>query len=402
MKRWAILGIVVLVVVLIGCTAEPAALPDPTPTVQEGGWITGATLDEEEAGERVPFTVSAEEAGKQIGVDARGILMEGEIRVQLVDSEGERVWSQSVTQLGPFGINTQVTLPDAGEHQLGLAWSADTQASYNLQWKPHAIEVSTVKPTALVGGIGMILVALGALAYVSLRAPAWKYLGFGALAWLITVALKFLWAIPINTTVYTTLTDTLPETVGNVIFYLYVGLLTGIFEVGGTWLALRYTPLGRVRWRKAQAFAVGFGAVEALILGAISLANMLVAINSPNLLPLAALEGLAKSNNLLYALAPVVERLFTILIHVASNVLLFYGLQISHTEKRGARYFWYAFVFKSGIDVVAAFAQMWGLETLGKIWAIEAVVILWGVAGYWITRRVRERYLQAEEAPATD
>ncbi len=394
MKCWATLGIVVLATVLLGCTAEPAALPDTTPTVEEGASVTGATINEEEAGERLPFTIPAEEAGKEIGLDVRGALTRGELRLQVLDAEGETVWSERIAQPGPFGINTQVTLPEVGEYRVGIAWEADTQASYNLHWKPDAVDIPEVRPTALVSGIGMFAVALGAVVYVSQRAPAWKYLGFGAAAWVVTVVLKFIWAGAFNGPIYQALDAALPKTVGDVLFYIYVGLLTGIFEVGITWLALRYTPIGKVRWGRALAFGVGFGAVEALILGLASLGNALIALNSPNLLPLAALESFAQTNNLLYSLAPVAERFFTILIHVASNVLLFYGVRRSDTEKNAARYFWYAFAFKTGIDAMAAFAHFWGIDTLARLWTIEAIVILWGVAGYWITRRVHQNYPQ--------
>jgi uncharacterized membrane protein YhfC len=394
MKRWTTLGIIVLIVVLFGCTTEPAALPDATPTVEKGDSVTGATLNEQEAGERHPFTIPVEEANREIGLDIRGALTRGELRPQVVDAEGEIVWSERIAQPGPFGINTQVTLPEPGEYRVGVVWAADTQASYSIHWKPGAIEVPDVRPAVLVSGIGMIAVALGAVVYVSQRAPAWKYLGFGAAAWIVTVVLKFIWAGSFNGPLYQALGDALPETIGDLLFYLYVGLLTGIFEVGLTWLALRYTSIGRVRWGRALAFSVGFGAVEAFILGLASLGNALIALNSPNLLPLSALEGFAQASNLLYSLAPVSERFFTILIHVASNVLLFYGVQIADTERSGARYVWYAFAFKTGIDAVAAFAQFWGIDTLARLWTIEAIVILWGVAGYWITRRVHESYKQ--------
>jgi len=47
---------------------------------------------------------------------------------------------------------------------------------------------------------------------------------------------------------------------------------------------------------------------------------------------------------------------------------------------------------------VAAFAQLWGLDALWKIWTIEAIVIVWGVLGWWGTRWVKARYPAVESS----
>jgi uncharacterized membrane protein YhfC len=169
------------------------------------------------------------------------------------------------------------------------------------------------------------------------------------------------------------LTSALPGTAANVIFYIYVGALTGLTEIALTWLVLRYTKWGQVPWTCVLAFDLGFGAVEALL--------------APASLPLGTLRQIATANNPLYGLAPVSERFFTVLIHLFSNVLLFYG-----ARKRQSRWFWPTFAYKSGIDAVAAFAQFWGIGTVGRIWTIELIILLWGVVGWWGTRAVRDRY----------
>jgi hypothetical protein len=45
---------------------------------------------------------------------------------------------------------------------------------------------------------------------------------------------------------------------------------------------------------------------------------------------------------------------------------------------------------------VAAFAQFWGLETLWKIWTIEAAIAVFGLIGWLGIRWIRDRY------PASD
>jgi uncharacterized membrane protein YhfC len=102
---------------------------------------------------------------------------------------------------------------------------------------------------------------------------------------------------------------------------------------------------------------------------------------------------MATLNDPLYSLAPVVERFFTIWVHILSNVLIFYAI-----AKKQPRWFWLAFVYKTLIDAVAAGAQLSGMLNhtgtayIINIWLIEAVVVIWGLAGVWGTRWVERRY----------
>jgi uncharacterized membrane protein YhfC len=262
-------------------------------------------------------------------------------------------------------------------------------ANCSLQWQPGQVQATTVTPVALLSGVGMILVAVAFVLYAAVRRLGWGYLGWGALGWVVAVALKFVWAIPINGPVYNALLRALPKAIAAPIFYIYVGALTGVFEVLLIWLVLRYTRLGQVPWPRALAFGIGFGALEALLLGASSLANVLTAMLMPSVVPVAAMNAIARANDVLYALAPVVERAATVFLHIGANVLLFYGVR----QARGrARWLWLAFLYKTAIDSVAAFAQFWGLETVARVWTIEAIVVLFGLAGWWITRWVARHY----------
>ncbi len=372
---------IIALLTLAGCAAP--AQPE-TPFV--GASMSGA-FDQEAAGQMMDFMVEVAQAGDPVGIDFRGILTAGSVRVQLVDAGGGPVFQQSIAKPGPFAVNTTL-YPAPGAYTFGLAWDGPVQlAQYNLQWKPHSITVAQVSPLALLGGLGMIFVALGYSAYAALRRLGWGYLGLGALAWVITVVLKFVWAIPVNTPLYNALTGALPEPVALPIFYIYVGLLTGMTEVLLTWLVLRYTRLGQVPWGKALAFGIGFGAVEALLLGLSSTATIATALIAPDALPANAIEQLAVSNNLLWGLAPISERFFTCLVHICCNVLLFYGAM-----RKEGKWFWLSFIFKSAIDAVAAYAQVTGLNSLGKIWAIEAIVAVWGVLGWWGVRWIKARY----------
>lgn len=243
-----------------------------------------------------------------------------------------------------------------------------------------------LSPIALLGGTGMILVALGFIIYALVRRLGWKYLLFGMLMWIVTVAVKFAIAIPFNGAIYRMLNPLgLP---GDLLFDLYVGSLTGFTEVLIVWLIVRYTRLGRVPWERAFAFGIGFGAIEALLLGLGSLATMLIGLLAPQTLPAEALAQLAIANDPLVSLAPIVERFFTVWVHIFCNVLLFFGVL-----KLQARWFWLSFVFKSLLDAVAAYAQVSGLvATPTGIWMVEAIVIAFGVVAWYGTMWVQRQY----------
>jgi uncharacterized membrane protein YhfC len=346
------------------------------------------SMQEEEAGSIALFTIQVEQAGDPVGIDFRGVVS-GTVRVQLTSAEGTIIWQEEIGPTGPLAVNTVVEPPAPGEYQLGMAWDGPMQMQYELQWKPGAIEVPTVPPLALMSGIGMVVVAIGFVVYVIVtRQTDWKYLGLGALGWIVTILLKFTWAASADPIVYRSLTEALPEAAAMPVFYLYVGALTGVFEVAVVWLVMRYTRLGQeTTWQRALSFGIGFGAVEALLLGILSTANTAMAMTTPDLFPIGALEQIAQASNPLYGLAPVVERFFTILIHTLSNVLVFYAV-----AQKQSRWFWLAFAYKTLLDTAAAFGQMTGLGTLAALWAIEAFVVVQGALGWLGLRWIRRRY----------
>lgn len=251
----------------------------------------------------------------------------------------------------------------------------------------------TVSPIALVGGIGMTTVALGFFGYALGRRLGASYLGLGALAWFVTVAIKLAIAIPANGWVFRK-THLLAEPWGNALFDIYVGLLTGITEVGLVWIFLRFTRLGRARWPQVVAFGIGFGAIEALLLGVAALVVAIVAMKIPDRLPKELLDQLLQSDHWWVQLAPISERIFACLGHLATNVMIFYAL-----SRRAARWFWLAFIYKSLIDAVAAVYQLSKTATISpaRLWAIEGFTAIWGVAGLLVMLWIASQYRRNEQ-----
>ena len=371
--------------------AAPVLTAEPTP----GGSISNGDFARDEAGQQLNFVVQIAEDGDPIGIDFRGNLKDGMLYAILVDASGNPVF-RSDAEPGSFARRMTLTTLRAGEYRFGIGWDGPVRAEYSLAWRPGGIEAPTITPVAFLGGLGMLAVAVGFVAYAATRRLGWRYLLLGALAWIVTVALKFAWAIPLNPPLYEAAMAGLPAPLATPLFCLYVGALTGIFEVGIAYLALRYTRLGRAPWRSALAFGIGFGAVEALLLSLGPLVLATIALTSPASLPPAQLEALAGQNSLLQALAPVWERFFVVWIHVLSNALIFLAV-----ARRRPSLFWAAFAYKTAIDSFAAYNQIAGVASASGdfatlTWLMEGLIGVFGIVAWMLVSRVRAAYPRPE------
>lgn len=269
-----------------------------------------------------------------------------------------------------------------------------TASSMSIALATRSAWLAEITPLVLLPGIGMVLVGLGFALYAWIQGKGRAYLGWGALAWVIAIAVKFAWSVPVNSVVYQALIGSIPAPYGGLLFDVYVGLLTGVFEVALAWLVLSRIRIGKASWPQALAFGIGFGAVEAILLGLSSTLGSATALLVPDQLPPATVAQFELASNFLYGLAPIAERAATIFVHALSGALIFYAI-----ATREKRWVLLAVVYKTGLDSVAAFAQFWGIGSLGRIWTIEAFIIAFGLIGWWGLRWLADRYPgQAEEA----
>jgi len=246
----------------------------------------------------------------------------------------------------------------------------------------------------IVIGTGMVAVAIAFIIFARRKGGPWRYLILGALVWVVTIIVKQLLATSLEPMIYGALY--VPGELwasGSVLFYIYVGVLTGITEVLLTWLLLRYTRLGRMPWAKVLAFGIGFGAVEALYLGFSYLISIIPAIVSPGSVSETGLNNLQLFSSPLFSFPLIVERVNAILAHIFCSALLFYGVISGQ-----ARWLWISFTFKSLLDAVVGFAYFWGTQTLPKLWTIEIVILLFGCVAWWGIWKIQQRYTQAHIA----
>jgi uncharacterized membrane protein YhfC len=244
-------------------------------------------------------------------------------------------------------------------------------------------------PLFALAGVGMIAVAAAALLLAAgRRRSLWAAAGIGAGAWAIAVALKLAWAIPMNPIVWRGLDRALGKSAGGPFFWLYVGLLTGVFECGVTLLLVRRTRLRSAAWDEAAAFGAGFGATEALLLGVAQVVAVAATIAFFDGIPADQKQAVAKAyGHPTGAFLPVVERVTAVIAHAFSCVLIVFGVRL-----RRQRWFWSAFAYKTALDGFAAWAVLsFGVkESVVKMAEFEAMVAAFAVVGVaglaWLRR----------------
>jgi uncharacterized membrane protein YhfC len=238
-------------------------------------------------------------------------------------------------------------------------------------------------------------VAIAGVLYWRLRTgAAWWAFGIGALAWLVSVALKFGWATLTNSPVRQGLERALPGPVAAPLFWLYIGLLTGVFECGIALLFVRRTRLKAAGWDEAVAFGIGFGAVEAFLLGFLQFAGLVAVMAFWDQVPEETRAAMAQGPmglGLASIPLPVAERLSALVAHVFSSVLIVYGVWVGEWL-----WFWLSFAYKSALDALAAWAILVRfLDSLSHLIALEAAVGGFAIVGLvglaFLHRRFGER-----------
>jgi uncharacterized membrane protein YhfC len=237
--------------------------------------------------------------------------------------------------------------------------------------------------------LGMIAVAIAAVLAFRRRGGAWAAFGFGALAWTVGVAAKIAWAVPTNKPVLAFFAAHLGPFAGPV-SWLYIGLLTGVFEVGATWIFVRATRIRTASRADANAFGVGFGGVEAALLGLLALALVAVVALFWDRLPAEARTALAGAHASRWTLVlPIVERAYCIVAHAVSCILV-----VEAVQQKRSRWLATSFAYKTLVDGIAAWGIMaWNVKTDARHFvAFELALCALVIASLPLVRiaRVRE------------
>lgn len=252
-----------------------------------------------------------------------------------------------------------------------------------------------VNPWLMLAGISMILVGIiPAVWWWKTRKTPVKYFAFGVFLWAISITPKVL----MDLTISPSLQDYLlgyGTGVFVVLIGLYVGLRTGLFESGFTYVAGLKTKLKHVTFDEAVAFGLGFGGIEAVLLGLQSFLTILMFTVMPDLINQIPetqreiiFQQLNQSTWIIFA--PILERGATLLIHVFASILVFYAI---HTTMK--RYLLYSIGYKTVVDgIIPALSVYVGSSTLTSVYLMELPIAGLGLVAagsiLWIKNKWRK------------
>jgi uncharacterized membrane protein YhfC len=163
---------------------------------------------------------------------------------------------------------------------------------------------------------------------------------------------------------------------------VYVGLLTGIFEIG---ITLVFALLIRQMWESPQnALGIGLGAglVEAFLIGLSSISSFtMVMVGSASSDAITgALSQAAVVTPLLWLISSV-ERMIAILCHASSRVLVLFAV-----ARRKQRFFWAGFLILTAIDAIAGYFHLAALVNQISTWWVEFLLLPFAVISIPVIR----------------
>nr|MBI4157140.1 YhfC family intramembrane metalloprotease [Candidatus Woesearchaeota archaeon] len=238
-----------------------------------------------------------------------------------------------------------------------------------------------LSPLFLIIGFGMILLGLVSMLLSHLYGATWMIVLIGALFWIITVALKFGWVILTNKKVIKFFETKIPNKFLGIITWSYLGLLTGIFEVGVLYLLIKdILIIQNSNWQGIIGFGAGFGSAESIVLGFVSVVHISYCILKP--------KAISKEDKKIWEIfnkykfttlsTPIIERISTIFIHIFSSVLVILAIQQANLI-----YFFISFFFKSLVDSIAAWSvlekKVRNWKKTSQIWEVEFILIILGI-----------------------
>jgi uncharacterized membrane protein YhfC len=235
----------------------------------------------------------------------------------------------------------------------------------------------------------MIAVGAGAMVYWYLKyRTGLQYFLIGGILWAVAIGIKLAMDLTITQPIQAALLANLPVLTVVVIMSLYVGLRTGFLESGITYLVVKHTSLSRVRFNEAVALGIGFGGAEAIVLGVLSLTSVLSLILVPELQALLTPDVLAQFSPALIPF-PIIERLFTLFIHVFAVVLVVYAVRSGEL-----RWLWLSVLLKTVTDgpipLFTYYFKYLGVLYFIPIEVYVAVLGIISLAGlFWIGKRFR-------------
>jgi hypothetical protein len=243
---------------------------------------------------------------------------------------------------------------------------------------------------------GTLMVVLG-LAFVVVVRLVWavpvRWFFAGAAIWAVGVALKSAWALGPHGSLLAFLENSVPRLGYLIAGSLYIGGLTGVFEIGITLAAALIWRSPSRTAARAVAVGVGAGAIEAILLGAGAVAGALaLMLNLPG--TETRREGMAAADrtSALWLIWPA-ERAIAILCHTGSRVLVLLAIARGRWSL-----FWYGFLILTGIDAIAGYVHLGELVGSVNLWWVELALLPFALLSVAAVRRCVRGWPRVEQA----
>lgn len=250
-----------------------------------------------------------------------------------------------------------------------------------------------MNPYLILSGIGMLLVgAIAPFLWWWRKKIEIKFFLYGLLLWVIAISPKFIMDLTLTNYLSNYLKG-FGDAVYVILAGLYVGLRTGLLESGLSYLIILKTKIKEINLDQAIAVGIGFGAVEALFLGFSSFMNVLVFLLYPDLINKISesqreviLQQLNQPSIVIPA--PILERTFTLIIHIFAILLLFYAIR-----RTDIRYLLASILYKTAVDgPIPAFKTYLDLSIPQNVYLVELYVAILALIGLLGIEKIMERW----------
>jgi uncharacterized membrane protein YhfC len=322
--------------------------------------------------ERQQIAFEVPEDTPRLSLDATLTLTQGKASVQVVSPKGTKLFDAGTSRWMTLSGSLLRTGGEAGTFLVVLVpdkavgtWTVTIRAAGPI----HLRNVYLM----LVSAIGMIAVggvAVGIWRFSS-RVP-WRWFWVGAAVWTAGVALKFACAILLNKPILGALKTSLSSGAYLALGSVYIGILTGVFEIGVTLIAgLIWRGMARNAAR-GLAVGIGAGAFEAVLVGVAVLLSAIgcLVTTGPTQDQILAATTSATSVTPLFWLAGPIERVIALACHVASRALVLVGI----ARGKWGWPFTIAFLLMSAIDAVAGYFYLARLVGRISTWWMELAI----------------------------
>jgi uncharacterized membrane protein YhfC len=217
---------------------------------------------------------------------------------------------------------------------------------------------------------------------------SFKWPLIGAVTWFVGVVLKFGFAYLFNNPILEVLKKSFGQTGYLSLGSIYIGLLTGVFEIGVTLVFVLFIKGIYENAQRGIGIGLGAGTIEALLLGFSQIgAFAMVISDSPGSSDIITSLVNATIHTPVFFLVAPAERIIAILCHTSSRALV-----VLSVVRRKQIYFWAGFLIMTAIDSIAGYAHLSGYVGTVSTWWIELALVPFAVASIYIIKWYYENW----------